>query len=117
MNQTETAKIMKLILSQYRSHYKTQEDIQFALAVMEKLFADWDYHLIEKALFQFMQNDSKGFPPVPGQIITLAAEIRRAEWDQKQREIQSLPEPEIKREPMPDEIRDKLKNLFRMPEG
>jgi hypothetical protein len=108
---------MKLIQSQYRAYYKSQDEIIFALRVMEKLFTDWEYNLIEKALFQFMQNDSKGFPPVPGQIITLAAEIRRAEWEQKQREIQSLPEPEIKREPMPDEIRDKLKNLFKMPEG
>ena len=104
---------MKLIQSQYRGYYKDQKEIQFALGVMEKLYAEWDYCLIEKALFQFMQNDAKGFPPVPGQIITLAAEIRRAEWDQKQRE--QLPEPKGERVPMPDEIREKMQNLFRVP--
>jgi len=82
---------------------------------MEKLFADWEYHLIEKALFQFMQNDSKGFPPVPGQIITIAAEIRRAEWDKQQRETFQLSEPEVERIPCPDDIREKMQSLFKMP--
>lgn len=99
---------MKLIQSQYRNYCKDQDEVKFALSVMNKLFEPYQYQLIEKALIKFMQNDAKGFPPVPGQLITLAAEIRKSEWDQKQREIQSLPEPEIKSVPMPDEIREKL---------
>lgn len=115
MNQTEVAKIMRIILSQYRGHYKTQEDIQLAVGVMEKLFMDWEYSLIEKGLFRFMQSDSKGFPPVAGQLITLAAEIRREEYDKQKRELDMLPEPEIKREPMPDDIREKMQSLFKCP--
>lgn len=104
----------------YQRRYDTVEEekmqIQKALAVMANLFEDQDYALIEKATIRYMKSSEK-FAPLPGQLITLAAEIRRAEWEQKQREIQSLPEPEIKREPMPDDIRDKFDKLFRMPEG
>jgi hypothetical protein len=106
---------MKLIQSQYRGYCKDQDEVKFTLAVMDKLFAEWDYPLIEKALIRFMQNDSKGFPPVPGQLITLAAEIRREEWDKRQREIAQLPEPETERIQMPDDIREKMKSLFKMP--
>ena len=80
---------------------------------MEKLFAEWDYILIEKALFRFMTNDAKGFPPVPGQLITLAAEIRKMEWDKKKREIDQLPEPQINAEPMPEELKQKLSSWLK----
>lgn len=99
---------MKLIQSQYRGYYRDNDEVKFTLSVMEKLLAEWEYPLIEKALFKFMQTDSKGFPPVTGQLITLAAEIRKAEWEQNKREQDQLPEPEIKAEPMPDEIKRKL---------
>ena len=117
MNQTETAKIMKLIQSQYRNYCKEQDEVKFALSVMNKLFEPYQYQLIEKALIKFMQNDAKGFPPVPGQLITLANEIRKSEWEQKQREMQQLPEPKVNAVPMPDEIREKLeqyKSAFKL---
>lgn len=106
---------MKIIQSQYRGYYKDEQEIRFALAIMEKLFAEWEYPLIEKATFRFLTTDTKGFPPVPGQIITLAAEIRRMEWEEKQRKTQSLPEPDVKGVGMPEEIREKIKDLFSMP--
>ena len=115
MNQTDTAKIMKLIQSQYRGYCKDAEEARFSLAVMNKLFADWEYAQIEKALFRFMQNDSKGFPPVPGQLVTLATEIRKEEYEAKKREQDLLSEPKGERCPMPDEIRQKLDGLFKMP--
>ena len=114
MDTEETAKIMKLIQSQYRSYYRDPNEIKFALGVMEKLFADWDYSLIEKGLFRFMQTDSKGFPPVAGQIITLAAEIRKSEWEQNKREQDALPEPAAERIPCPDDIREKMENLCKL---
>lgn len=113
MNQTDTAKIMKLIQSQYKSYCRDPDEVKFTLGVMNKLFADWDYQQIEKALFRFMQQDQKGFPPVPGQLITLAAEIRREEWDKQQRE--QLPEPKTECVPCPPEIMEKMKNLFKPP--
>lgn len=80
---------------------------------MNKLFEDYQYTLIEKALLRFLKSDSKGFPPVAGQLITLADEIKRIEWDVKQNEQFNLPAPEIEREPMPDEIRIKMIMLMK----
>ena len=107
---------MRLIQSQYQGFYReeNEQDIKFALSVMGRLFAEWDYPWIEKALFRFMQTDSKGFPPNAGQLITLAKEIRRIEWDEKQRQIDLLPEPEAERIPMPDDIREKISGLFKL---
>lgn len=101
---------MKIIQSQYKGCYKSDEEARFALGVMTRLFAEWDYPWIEKALFQFMQTDSS-FPPNAGQLITLAKEMRRAEWDRKQREMDLLPEPEKEFVPMPDDIREELESL------
>jgi hypothetical protein len=113
----EVTAIMSAIKVAYPSYYKNQTEIDDAINLWAEMLSEDDMTLIAKSVKQYIKTDSSGFPPSIGQIRTLAAEIRRAEWEHKQREIQSLPEPEIKREPMPDEIRDKLKNLFRMPEG
>lgn len=115
MDKTETAKIMKLIQSQYRGYYnKDEKELRFALSVMERLFADWNYSLIEKALYRFMTNDEKGFPPVAGQLIHLAKEIRKQEWEGKQREADRLPEPKVERVEMPEEIKRKLSSMYEL---
>lgn len=108
MNKTETAQIMKLIQSQYRSYYREENELRFALSVMEKLFAEWDYSLIEKGLFRFMTTDQKGFPPVAGQLITLAKEIRKEEWDARQKAMDRLPAPKVDRAEMPEDVRQKM---------
>ena len=102
---------MKIIQSQYRVSYKSDEDTRFALAIMNRVFGDWEYTWIEKALFYFMQTNSD-FPPKPGQLVTIAKELRRAEWNQKQREMDLLPEPEIEKSPMPEYLREKLNEIF-----
>ena len=104
---------MKLIQSQYRGYYRDESELLFALSVMERLFAEWEYKLIEKALFRFMATDSKGFPPVAGQLITLAKEIRKEEWEAKRRETDQLPAPAIDRVEMPNEIREKMQKWLR----
>ena len=105
---------MKLIQSQYRGYYKNDDDVKFALSVMNKLFENYNYSLIEKALIQFMRCDAKGFPPVPGQLITLADEIRKTEWRLKQIETDRLPSPKVEREEMPEELREKLSKMFNL---
>ena len=102
---------MKLIQSQYRGYYKSDDEIRFALSVMNRLYEDLDYIYIEKALFHFMRNDNKGFPPVPGQLITLAAEIKHREYEERQKLLE-LPEPDHDKEPMPEDIKRKLKSLL-----
>lgn len=99
---------MKIIRGYYPAYYRDKETISDAVTLWSKVMEDEDFVLIQKGLERFIKNDTKGFPPVPGQIITLAAEIRRAEWEEKQREISQLPEPEVNAVPMPEELREKL---------
>lgn len=102
---------MKLIQSQYRGYYKNEDEILFALSVMNRLYAEWDYSFIEKALYQFMSSDNKGYPPVPGQLITLAADIKHKEYEERKKLLE-LPEPDRDKEPMPEDIKHKLKALL-----
>jgi hypothetical protein len=112
MSKTELMALMKIISRNYRNYYKDEQEIREAAAVMYKVLESWEFTLIEKALLKFMETDS-AFPPNAGQLITLAKEIRRAEWDKHQRETDLLPEPETERIPMPDDIREKLNGLFK----
>lgn len=106
--------LMKIISRNYRNYYKDEQEIREAAAVMYKVLEPWEFTLIEKALLKFMETDS-AFPPNTGQLVTLAKEIRKSEWEERQRQIQSLPEPKIKRESCPPEIMEKMKNLFKPP--
>lgn len=99
---------MKIIKGYYPAYYRDREAINDAVILWAKVMEDEEFLLIQKGLERFIKSDTKGFPPVPGQIITLAAEIRRAEWEEKQREISQLPEPEVNAVPMPEELREKL---------
>ena len=71
MNKDETLKVCFIIQSAYPQHYtgfsdrerKAMQEIWFAL--ME----DYDYRTVCAGVKAFMSNDTKGFPPSPGQII------------------------------------------------
>lgn len=106
---------MSAIKVAFPSYYKNQTEIEDAVNLWSEMLSEDDPVYIAKAVKQFIKTDSKGFPPSIGQIRTLAAEIRHSEWEQKQREIQSLPEPEKERIPMPEDIRAKIETLFKMP--
>ena len=119
MNKAETLKIMNLIAPiYYQRRYDTVEEeraqIQKTLAVMANLFEDQDYGLIEKATIRYMKSGEK-FAPLPGQLITLAAEIRKAEWEERKRQADLLPEPKTEVVPCPEDIKRKMKDLFKMP--
>jgi hypothetical protein len=108
---------MSAIKVAYPSYYKNQTEIDDAINLWAEMLSDDDPAYIAKAVKQFIKTDSKGFPPAIGQIRTIAAEIRKEEWDKRQRENFQLPEPEIERIPMPDDIREKMQSLFKMPDG
>jgi hypothetical protein len=112
MSKTELMALMKIISRNYRNYYKDEQEIREAAAVMYKVLEPWEFTLIEKALLKFMETDS-AFPPNSGQLITLAKEIRRSEFDECKRQTDLLPEPETERIPMPDDIREKLNGLFK----
>ena len=103
---------MKVIRGFYPMYYRNDDTIQEAVALWAKILENEDFNYIQKGLYKFVKTDSKGFPPVPGQIITLSSEIRREEWWKRKREQDLLPEPKTERAEMPAEIREKLKNLF-----
>jgi hypothetical protein len=107
---------MKIVSANYQNYFKTQDQVNQAGIVMTRMFEQWDYNLIEKAVYKYMESGT-AFPPNPGQLIALAKEIRRTEWEEQKRRTDLLPEPELKREPCPPEIMAKMKNLFKMPEG
>lgn len=106
--------LMKIISRNYRNYYKDEQEIREAAAVMYKVLEPWEFALIEKALLRFMETDS-AFPPNTGQLISLAKEIRKAEYEERKRQQDALPEPKPERIPMPDDIRQKLNGLFKIP--
>lgn len=104
---------MAIIKTAYPEYYRNQSDIADAITLWAEMFSNDDALLIARATKQFIKTDSKGFPPKIGQISTIAAEIRRMDWDRKQREQALLPTPEVKAVPMPDEIRQKIESWLR----
>lgn len=104
---------MKIIKGYYPMYYRDTETINDAVTLWSKILEDEEFNFIHKGLERFVKSDSKGFPPVPGQLITLAAEIRKMEWDKKKRETDQLPEPQTNAEPMPEELRQKLSSWLK----
>ena len=115
MNAKEVTAVMSAIKVAYPSYYKNQTEIDDAINLWTEMLAEDDPAYIAKAVKEFIKTDSKGFPPTIGQIRTIAAEIRRAEWDKRQREISQLPEPKTERVPCPPEIMAEMKSLFKPP--
>lgn len=98
---------MKIIKGYYPAYYQ-KNDLQEAVILWAKVLENQDFNWIQKGLERFVSTDRKGFPPVPGQIIMLAADIKQEEWNRKKREQDLLPEPEINAVVMPEELRQKL---------
>ncbi len=93
-------------------YYKGSE-LEEAVTLWAKVMQDQDFLQIQKGLERYVQTDTKGFPPVPGQIITLAKEVRLEEIEKAKRERDLLPEPETKGIPMPPELREKLEKWLK----
>ncbi len=99
---------MTAIRVAYPNYYKNQAEISDAINLWAEMLVDDESIFIGKAVKDYIKNDTSGFPPAIGQIRNRAAEIHRKEWNQRQREIGLIPEPEPKAVPMPEEIRVKL---------
>ena len=97
---------MKIIKSIYRGYYKIEQDVKDAINVMAVVFRNWEFRYIEQATLQFIETDSKGFPPVPGQLIGIAKDLKAAELRRRQIEQNKLPEPNGI--PMPEELKTKF---------
>ena len=113
MDMPEMITVLKTINTYYRRQMD-ETQIKQSAAVMLEILTPWDQRLIHKAWLKYA-GDGNEFPPNPGQLIALAKEIRRTEWEEQKRRTDLLPEPELKREPCPPEIMAKMQNLFKMP--
>ena len=70
MTSNETAKVMAVLKAAYPSYYKgmSKQDAYAVVALWAELFADEPYELVEAAVKRLIACDTKGFPPVPGQV-------------------------------------------------
>lgn len=104
---------MMAIRAAYPNYYKNQTEIDDAINLWSEMLIEDDAVFIAKATKEYIKNNSSGFPPTIGQIRTLAKEIRKREWEAKQRENDLLPAPEPNRELMPEHMRQKYQNYLK----
>jgi hypothetical protein len=71
MNKTEVKSIVAAIIGMYPGHYKnfSQFEINTMIDSWNMCFEDYTYEQASQGLKIFFASDTKGFPPVPGQII------------------------------------------------
>lgn len=77
MTQGETLKIMAVLQATYPNFYRgmTRQDAEGVVALWADIFAEDSYNTVAAAVRAFIASDSKGFPPVVGQIKQRAAEL------------------------------------------
>lgn len=70
MTVDETLKIMAVLKASYPSFYRdmTRKDAEGIVNLWAEMFAEDDYRLVAAAVKALIASDSKGFPPVIGQV-------------------------------------------------
>lgn len=71
MTKQETAKIITVITAAYPNHFVkyTPEMIQNLIFAWYSVMEDYPYSVCSNGLKMYLANDTKGFPPSPGQVI------------------------------------------------
>ncbi len=77
MNKTETIKITFVLYAAYPKHYSgiTKAVAESMVELWQACFAEDSYNCVGNALRAFILSDTKGFPPVPGQIKELMERV------------------------------------------
>ena len=72
MNKEETTDIVSIIIAAYPNHYKSinASVMQNTVFIWHEIIKEYDYNLVQMALKSYIANDTKGFPPSPGQIVS-----------------------------------------------
>lgn len=104
---------MTVIRAAYPNYYKGQAEIEDAINVWSEMLIEDDTVFTAKAVKEFIKNDRSGFPPSIGQIRGIAKDIKKMEWEARQRETDQLPAPKIERVEMPEELKNKLSKWMR----
>lgn len=71
MTKTEVRKLLYVIIATYNKHYErmNQQDLDNLVLAWESTLSDYTYAEGSVGLKMYLMNDTKGFPPVPGQVI------------------------------------------------
>ena len=71
MTKQETAKLIMMVKATYPNSFKeTGSDLLEAMVnAWTMLLAEYDYRSVEAAFFAYSKQDTKGYPPAPGQLI------------------------------------------------
>lgn len=79
MTYGEASKLIMVITAAYPEHYKGMdaERVSALISLWSALLEDYPYAVVSAALRAFMASDTKGFPPVPGQIIDRIVKMTR----------------------------------------
>lgn len=80
MTQGETLKIMAVLQATYPNFYRdmTRQNAESVVALWADMFAEDSYNTVAAAVKAFIASDSKGFPPVVGQVKQRVAELASA---------------------------------------
>lgn len=77
MTLAETGKLIASIIEIWPS-FQDRRDIEGTARLWQRVFADDDYQVVGQALGVFVATDTKGFPPVPGQLKEILATMMSA---------------------------------------
>ena len=77
MTRDETLKIMAVLKATYPNFYKdmTRRDAEGVVALWTDMFSEDSYNAVAEAVKAFIASDSKGFPPVVGQVKQRVTEL------------------------------------------
>lgn len=80
MTRDETLKIMAVLKATYPNFYKdmTRRDAEGVVALWTDMFSGDSYNAVAAAVKAFIASDSKGFPPVVGQVKQRVMELASA---------------------------------------
>ena len=80
MTRDETLKIMAVLKATYPNFYKdmTRRDAESVVALWTDMFSEDSYNAVAAAVKAFIASDSKGFPPVVGQVKQRVTELASA---------------------------------------
>ena len=80
MTRDETLKIMAVLKATYPNFYKdmTRRDAEGVVALWTDMFSEDSYNAVAAAIKAFIASDSKGFPPVVGQVKQRVTELASA---------------------------------------
>ena len=70
MDRQETMKILSVLRGAYPAFYRdtSRQEAEAIVNLWAEMFADEDYLLVGAAVKSLIVSDSKGFPPVIGQV-------------------------------------------------